>query len=75
MKIFLLINVGILTFLSRKNSILCYLSLQNAEFLEQLKFHAQLSLAWKKFYNLGARLHSVFITIEHELTEESTMAK
>ena len=25
-------------------------------FYEQLKFHAQLSWAWKKFYNLGARI-------------------
>ena len=54
MKFFLLINVkmpivvGILTFISRKNSILAYLSLTNAKILdifysyEHLKFHAQL---------------------------------
>ena len=26
-------------------------------FYDQMKFHAQLSRVWKKFYNLGARLH------------------
>ena len=67
MKFFLLINVkmqtivGILTFMSRKNSIL---SLSESEkswiswyffTYELLKFHAQLSWAWKKFYNLGLR--------------------
>ena len=64
-KFFLLINVkmptivGILTFRSRKNSIL---SLSESEkswiswyfyTYEHLKFHAHLSWAWKKFYNLG----------------------
>ena len=67
MKFFLLINVkmptivGILTFMSRKNSIL---NLPEPEkgwiswyfhTYEHLKFHAQLSWAWKKFYNLEAR--------------------
>ena len=67
MKFFLLINVkmptivGILTFMSRKN---CILSLSEPEkcwiswyfhTYEHLKFHAQLSWARKKFYNLGAR--------------------
>ena len=64
MLFFLLINVkmptfvGILTFMSRKNSIL---GLSDPEkhwiswyfhIHEQLNFYAQLSLAWKKFYNL-----------------------
>ena len=64
-EIFLLINdkmptiVGILTFMSRKNSILG-LSESEESWIwyfytyEHLKFHAQLSWAWKKFYNLGA---------------------
>ena len=52
------IIVGILTFMSRKNSILGFLSPKNAKFpdifiYEHLKFHAQLSWAWKKFFNLG----------------------
>ena len=64
MKFFLLINVkmptivGILTFMSRKNSIL-HLSEPDKSWIswyfytyEQLKFHAQLSWAQKKFYNL-----------------------
>ena len=66
-KFILLINVkmptivGILTFMSRinttserlKSRIGLYFS-----FYEQLKFHAQLSWAWKKFHNLLARLAS-----------------
>ena len=67
-KFFPLINVkmptivGILTFISRKNSILCLSEpnkSQNSWYFytyEHLKFHAQLSWAWKKFHNLGARL-------------------
>ena len=63
---FLLINVkmplivGILTFMSRKNSPLGLSEPKNADFFlyfhiyEHLKFHAQLSWAWKKFYNLKA---------------------
>ena len=47
--------LGILTFMSRKNSILCYISWYFYTY-EQLKFHAQLSWAWKKLYNLGAIL-------------------
>ena len=66
MKLFLLINVrmpitvGILTFMNRKNSILglsepekCLISWYFYSY-EHLKFHAQLSWEWKKFYNLGA---------------------
>ena len=68
MKFFLLINVkmptivGILTFTSRKNSILSLSEQKMSQIswffyiYEHLKFHAQLSWAWKKFYNLGARL-------------------
>ena len=65
MKFFLLKNVkmptivGILTFMSRKNSIL-HLSEPDKSWIswyfytyEHLKFHAQLSWAEKKFYNLG----------------------
>ena len=68
MKFFLLINikmptvVGILTVISGKNSILG-LSEPIKSWIywyfytyEHLKFHAQLNWAWKKFYNLGARL-------------------
>ena len=82
MKFFLLLIVnwmptivGILTFLSRKNSILglymIYMILNNAEFLdifytyEHFTFHAQLSWAWKKFYNLGPW----FITVWAKLKE------
>ena len=67
MKFFLLINVkmpttvGILTFMSGKNSIIglsepkkCRISWYFYTY-EHLKFHAQLTWAWKKFYNLGAR--------------------
>ena len=54
--------VGILTFISMINTtserlkaihlFICW----DFSFYEQLKFHAQLSWAWKKFYNLWARL-------------------
>ena len=52
MPFFLLLNVkmstivGILTFMSRN----CW----HFIIYEQEKFHTQLSLAWKKFYNLAA---------------------
>ena len=65
MKFFLLINIKmptivcILTFMNWKNSILG-LSEPKKSWIswyfytyEHLKFHAQLSWAWKKFYNLG----------------------
>ena len=67
MKLILLINakmptiVGILTFISRINiPSECFkqdklVILQYFTFNELSKFHAQLSLALKKFYNLGAR--------------------
>ena len=51
--------VGILTFISRINyQILRYEPEFSTNFdyfsiYEQLKFHAQLSWAWKKFYNRG----------------------
>ena len=67
MNFFLLINVkmptivGILTFMSGKNSILG-LSEPKKNWIswyfytyEHLKFHAQVSWPWKKFYDLGAR--------------------
>ena len=70
MKFFLLINVkmptivGILTFMSRKNSILslsepekCCISWYFHTY-KHFKFHAQLSWVWKKFYNIGAWTHS-----------------
>ena len=50
--------VGILAFMNRKNSILGLSEPKHAEFrdiflpYEHLQFHAQLSWAWKKFYNL-----------------------
>ena len=73
LKFFLLINVkmptivGILTFMSRENSILgvsetekCWISWYFYIY-EHLKFHAQLSSwAWKKFYNLGPWSGTVF---------------
>ena len=66
MKFFLLINVkmltiGILTFMSGENSILGLSEPKKGRIswyfytYEHLQFHAQLSWAWKKFYNLGAR--------------------
>ena len=66
MKFCLLINVrmptivGILTFMSRKNSILGLSEPKKGRIswyfntYEHLDFHAQLSWAWKKFCNLGA---------------------
>ena len=66
-KFILLINVkmptivGILTFISMINTSSERLNARNFficryfSFYEQSKFHAQLSWAWKKFYNLGAR--------------------
>ena len=51
--------VGILTFMRGKNSILGISEPKNSliswylSTYEHLKFHAQLSWAWKKFYNLG----------------------
>ena len=68
MKIFLLINVkmptivGIITFMNRKNIIIGLSEHQKSRILDifytygHLKFRAQLSLAWKKFYNLGTSL-------------------
>ena len=77
MKFFLLINVklptivDILTFMSKKNSILglCGSEKKKAEFLnifyiyELLKVYAQLSWAWKKFYNLGPWYLSRFTAV------------
>ena len=66
-EIFLLINVkmptvvGILTFMSGKNSILGFNEPKKSRIswyfytFEHLKFDAQLSWAWKKFYNLRPR--------------------
>ena len=66
MKFFLPINVrmpttvGILTFMNRKNSILGLSEPEKSwiswyfHTYEKLKFYAQLSWAWKKFYNLGS---------------------
>ena len=54
--------VGILTFISMINTTSERLKARNFficqyfSFYEQLKIRAQLSWAWKKFYNLGARL-------------------
>ena len=76
MKFILLINVkmpsivGILTFISMINTTSEGLKARNFFicpdfiFYEQLKFHAQLSWAWKKFYNLGARLPDKSVDIE-----------
>ena len=68
MEFFLLINVkrptfvGILTFMGEKNSILGLSETEKAEFLDSfilmsiLEFHAQPSLAWKKFITSGPAL-------------------
>ena len=65
-KFILLINVkmptivGILTFISKINTTSETFKARNFliclcfSFYEQLKIHAELSWAWKKFYNLGA---------------------
>ena len=70
---FLLINVkmptivGILTFMSGKNSIpgLSEPKISRISWYfytyDHLKFHAQLNWAWKRFYNLGTR--SVFVVL------------
>ena len=87
MKFFLLINVkmptivGILTFMSRKNSILslsepekCCISWYFHTY-KHFKFHAQLSWVWKKFCNLGARskINAVVPEIVNcELTDQRT---
>ena len=74
MKFIMLINVkmptivGILTFISRINSTSERLSsnklfCQYFSFYEQLKFRAQLSWAWIKVYNLGARHHPNDLTM------------
>ena len=53
-------TVGILTFMSRKNSILSLSEPEKSRVswyfytYVHLKFHAQLSLAWKNIYNPGA---------------------
>ena len=68
--------VGISTFMSRKNSIQGVYVLKNADFFiftyEHLKFHVQLSLAWKKFYNLGTRLQPWTLDSNCRLHSEST---
>ena len=73
MKFILLINVkmptivGILTFMSMINTTFNSLKArkvficQHFSFYEQLQFHAQLRWAWKKFYNLRARLSNGWI--------------
>ena len=73
-KFFPLINVkmptivGILTFMNMKNNIISLAELKKCWIFcdfytyEHLKFHAQLSWAWKKFYNLGARSHHQWLT-------------
>ena len=57
-KFIMLINVKVPTIISMINIISDNLNarksfLQHFRFYEQLKFHAQLSWAWKQFYNLG----------------------
>ena len=79
MKFFLLINVkmptvvGILTFMSRKNSILSLsepLKSQISWYLYtyvHLKVHAHMSWAWKKFYNLRARTGLANILLDSKI--------
>ena len=63
---------GILTFMSMVNTVAERLKARKLficwyfSFYEQLKFRAELSWAWKKFYNLGARLEiwDIFNTME-----------
>ena len=82
---FLIINVkmptivGILTFMNRKNSIIslsepkkCWISYDFYTY-EHLKFHAQLSWAWKKFYNIGARRHTS--QYKHRINVDSTSSR
>ena len=63
-------TVGILTFISMINTTYERLKARNfficrySNIYEQLKFCAQLSWAWKKFYNLGPE-HFSFISITH----------
>ena len=54
-------NIGILTFISMINTTSERLKARNFFicFYEQLKFHAQLSWAWKKIFNLGVWVHCV----------------
>ena len=59
--------VGILTFMSRKKNSILSLSESEKSWIswyfytyEHVKFHAQLSWAWKKFYNLGPWFKSIF---------------
>ena len=84
LKFFLLINVkmltidGILTFMSGKNSILGLsdpkksITYWHFYTYEHLKFHAQESRAWKKFYNLGPWLYICRFS-DRLLTEKSTI--
>ena len=86
LKFFLLINikmptiVGILIFISRKNFILSS-ALQEKSlncwyliFYKRNKLHSQLSWAWKKFYNLGARVcQSCLIVTSHSANSEKTV--
>ena len=74
-KFILLINVKmptiscILTFISMINTTSerlkarIFFICQYFSFYEQLKFRAQLSWAWIKFYNLGARTHILLVLI------------
>ena len=67
MKILQLLNVkmptivGILTFMSRKNSILG-LSEPNKSWISLYFYTYELSWAWKKFYNLGAWLYEIVLS-------------
>ena len=75
-EIFLFINVkmptivGILTFMSGKNSIPDISETKKSHMswyfytYVHLKFHAQLSWVWKKFYNLGASLKNTGAVVQ-----------
>ena len=79
MKFFLLINVkmptivGILTFINRKNSILSLFESEKSWIswyfytYEHLKFHAQLSWAWKKFITAGPGPCSSSLSVDKAL--------
>ena len=81
MKFFLLINVqmptivGILTFMSGENSILGLYEPNISQIswyfytYEHLKFYAQLSWAWKKFYNLGPRPYTRMTILTYRVVE------
>ena len=58
--------IGIFIFMTKWNFMLSWVEHEKSfnywyfYFYDQVKFHAQLSWAWKKFYNLGAVSHLLY---------------